>query len=113
MPRLSNPNSGKPYDRVIKDLQGNEVYGIRNEHQTDEEIVHIPTGRSNQTYYQPEMVLNPEGCDHSFKVTSMATREVECSKCFYQTTFHPALNYTEENGHSFITLKDKKYPIFH
>lgn len=111
MPQIPNPNQSKPFDRVIKDQNGNDLYGIRNEHTRDEEIVHIPTQRSNQQYWQPEMVLNPEGCEHAFVITNMGKREVECTKCHVETTFHAGVNYIEEDGKAFIQLHTGRFPV--
>lgn len=109
--QLPNPNNDKPFDRVIKDAQGNEIWGIRAEHSGDEEIVHIPTGKSNMSYWKPEMVLNPEGCEHIFYLYNVGRREIECSVCHLTTAFIPGVNYSEENGQAFVTLKGKKYPV--
>ena len=107
--RLPNPNSNKPYERTLDDGQGNPVWGIRNEGTPDEEIVHIPTGRSNQAYYQPEKVLDPSGCAHQFVITDMGKREVECRKCHWATTFIMGVNLVEEGEKAFIVLKGQKY----
>jgi hypothetical protein len=111
MSQLPNPNSSNPYERVIKDQNGEELYGIRNEHTPEEEIVHIPTSRSNQQYWQPEKVLDPTGCKHTFQITSVSKREIECSKCHFETTIHLGINYTEVKGKGYIVLNDKKYPL--
>lgn len=103
--KLTNPDEGKKFDRVAGE------YGYRKEGTRDEEIVHIPTGRSNQAYYQPEMVMNPEGCDHDFVLTSIGMREVECSRCHYGITFHAGINYTEREGTSYITLHGTEFPV--
>ena len=109
--RLSNPNSNKPFDRVTNDLNGNPEYGYRNEHTPDEEVVHIPTGHSNQSFHQPEIVMNPEGCKHEFIVYDIGKREVECSHCHMCTSFIPGINLFESNGKISIKIKGKKYPV--
>ena len=109
--RLPNPNQGQPFQRVIKDSQGNDLYGIRAEHTPDEEIVHIPTQRSNQAYHRPETVLDPTGCEHSFVITSIGRREVECERCQLGTTFVPGVNYTEWEDGPRIVLGPRSYPV--
>lgn len=111
MSQLPNPNQGKPYDRVIKDAQGNEIYGIRGEHTDNEEIVDVRTGRSNMAYWQPEMVLNPEGCQHHFFISDIGHREVECTRCKLATTFHPGINFREENGLPEFQFRGQWYPL--
>lgn len=106
---LPNPNDGKPYGRVLKDTNGEDVWGIRNEHTPNEEIVHIPTGQSNQRYWKPEVVLNPEGCQHEFFITDIGRREVECRNCHFATSFIVGVNYSDDPPQ--FTLKGKKYPI--
>ena len=86
-------------------------YGIRNEHTSEEEIVYLPTGNSNQTYYQPEVVLNPEGCDHSFKLTNIGKREIECEKCQYSSSFVLGNNAEEANGSIVVKLRNKEYIV--
>lgn len=109
--RLPNPNENQPFDRVSKNAQGLPEWGYRHEGTPDEEIVHIPTNRSNQTYYQPQRVLYPEGCEHTFHVIDMGKREIECSRCQWATSFHPAHNYQESDGQGYVTILGHPYPI--
>lgn len=110
--KLPNPNAQQNYDRVAQDRNGTDLYGYR---MVDglEEIVHLPTGESNMQYHQPEMVLNPEGCEHTFKVVDMGKRELECSNpnCRLMTSFHPAVNFLEEEGKAYVLLNRKQYEI--
>lgn len=108
--RLANPHEGKSFDRIDKDRNGEPEYGYRHV-DGSEEIVHIPTGRSNTTYYQPEKVLDPTGCDHIFQLEDMGKREVYCSTCQLPTAFIVGINVSEENGSLFIIYKGKSYPI--
>ena len=108
--RLPNPPADRPFDKVIRDDKDNPLYGIRNEYTPEEEIVHVPTGRSNHVYYQPEKVLNPEGCEHEFVVTDLGKREIECTKCTYGTTFVAGVNYFEDPDPR-VVLNKKSYPI--
>ncbi len=75
------------------------------------ETVDLKSGVSDSKYWQPEKVLDPSGCVHEFEVTSLGKREVECSKCSLGTTFHPGLNYLEENGKSFIIIRNTRYQL--
>lgn len=102
--KLPNPNDGKPYDRVVKDEDGNSLYGYRNEGTGEEEIVHIPTNVSNHRYYKPEVVLNPEGCDHIFEVIDIGKREVECKRCHLTTSFVPGVSFQESGNSAKILL---------
>jgi len=111
MSQLPNPNSGKPFDRIIKDQNGQDLYGIRNENTSEEEIVHIPTNQSNHKYWKPEKVLDPTGCKHEFTITDIGKREVECLNCHLGTTFIVGVNFSETKGKTYITLKGKKYPV--
>jgi hypothetical protein len=108
--RLPNPNEGKPYDRVITDASGNPIYGIRAEHTRDEEIVDLKSGQSNQTYYSPEIVLNPLGCSHIFKIIDIGKREVEC-RCGLMTSFIAGINFEEKNGKASIRIQQGTYPV--
>ncbi len=109
--KLPNPNDGKPFDRVLKDENGKEVYGIRKEHTPEEEIVHIPTNRSTQQYWKPEMVMNPEGCNHEFIITSVGKREIECPKCHFATTFIVGVNFFEKNKKLSVKIRNRFYSV--
>lgn len=135
MGQLPSPNQGKKFKKV----EGSEGYYYDESHKqmvteykpidpnkpnlgvTEEqkiidvphnpEVIDLRTGASNSQYWQPEMVMNPSDCDHEFFVTHLGKREIECSKCQYGTTFHPAINFFEDNGHPSILLKNRYYPI--
>jgi hypothetical protein len=112
MAQLPNPNSSKPFDRVAKNLSGEDEYGFR---QVDgqEEIVHIPSGRSNMTYYQREMVLNPSACPgHEFRLVDVLKREIECSRCFWSTSAH-INDFRETDGQLFVTVNKQEYPVIY
>jgi len=109
--QLPNPNDGKPFDRIVKDAQGNDLYGYRKEHSPDEEIVYIPTQRSNQTYHQPEPYISPEHCPHDWHFTSVGKREVECKNCGLPTSFVVGVNYKEEQGDPWFCFKKTWYKI--
>jgi hypothetical protein len=111
MSQLPNPNSSKPYDKVIKDDNDQELWGIRDENTSEEEIVHIPTGMSNHKYYKPEMVLDPSRCKHEFTIVNMGKREVECDHCHLGTSFVVGVNTFEVNGKISILIGGKKYPL--
>ena len=100
--QLPNPNQNKPFDRVSGD------YGYRNEGTPDAEIVHIPTGKSNQTYYQPETVLDTKGCKHVFKIADIGKREIACKKCGWETTFHAGVMEVKK-GKEYVILQEKPY----
>jgi hypothetical protein len=105
MSQLPNPNQGKPFDKVYKDEQGKPVWGERGE-----EIVHIPTGKSNQSYYKPETVVNSAGCKHEFNVSDMGKREIMCRKCSLETTFHAGA-MKKIRGKDYVILQNKSYLI--
>lgn len=111
MSKLPNPNSGKRYDRVSNNIKGEPEFGYRNEGTSDEEVVHIPSGHSNQTYWKPEMVMDPTGCSHEFEITDIGKREVECIHCHLPTSFNAGINYQEIDGKSTILIKNNAYPI--
>lgn len=108
--RIANPFNNRPFERIDKDKNGNEEYGYRIVDGI-EEIVHLPTGRSNMTYYEPEKVTHFDGCNHEFRIINIGLREVECRLCEYQTLFHPAINFKEVEGKAYITLKNTDYPV--
>jgi hypothetical protein len=108
---LPNPNQNQPYSRVLKDQAGNETYGIRAEHTPDEEIVDLRTGQSNMRYWKPEMVLDPSGCEHEFKVIDIGSREVECAKCHWPVSFHASENFRETQGKAEIRILGTWYPL--
>jgi len=108
--KIPNPNSDAPYDNVIKDHDGTLLYGERGIG-NDKEIVNLKTGESNQNYYIPHIVFNPEGCSHTFNVNHMGKREVECSKCHLITTFIPGLTTTDIHGNCLIQFNSSKYPL--
>lgn len=109
--RLPNPNGNKPFDKIIKDKEGNSLYGVRAENTPDEEMVYIPTGKSNHAYYKPEVVMNPEGCKHYFILTNVGRREIECSNCNYSTSFIIGVNFFERKGTPYFKQKGKTYKI--
>lgn len=113
--RIPSPTHNLPYDKVIEETSPDgtkhPLYGIRNPNTTQEEIVHLDSGNSNQSYYIPDMVLNPEGCDHDFIMTHIGKREIECSKCNYATSFILGVNASEKNGNCFVTHKGRVYKI--
>jgi hypothetical protein len=76
------------------------------------ETIDLRTGQSNSKYWEPEMVVNPQGCMHDFTFTSVGKREIECSNgCGFETTFHPGINYKEEGGRATVILKGVRYPL--
>jgi hypothetical protein len=109
--KIPGPKTGQRYDRIIKDQNDNPIYGIRNEHSSDEEIVHIPSGTSNSNYYIPEPYLTPIEHQHDFVIVDMAKREIQCKVCNFHTSFVVGINFVEENEQAFVILKDKKYPV--
>lgn len=110
LPRLPHPNAGRSFDRVAKDQNGDPEYGFRGTG-VDEEIVHIPTGQSNQDYWQPEVYLDPTNCDHRFFVTDVGKREIECSGCRLMTSFHAGVNFFEESGSATVRIAGKHWPV--
>ncbi len=76
-----------------------------------EEVVHIPTNRTNMQYWQPEAVLDPSNCSHQFSLVDVGKREVECSGCGYTTSFIVGVNYREESGIGYIKVKQGEYPV--
>lgn len=110
MAQLPNPHSDRPFDEVRKDANGEDEWGIR---QLDgvEEIVHIPTNKSNVKYWQPEPVVKPQGCEHQFRLVDVGAREVICDNCNLATTFHVGVNYYEQKGQPYFTMRGKSYPI--
>jgi hypothetical protein len=106
MARLANPNQNRPFEEISRDAQGNEEYGKRGE-----EIVHIPSGRSNMAYHQLETVMDPTGCEHRFFVTNIGSREIECERCHWATTFHPGINHHEVDGRHTVTIQGQSYEI--
>jgi len=75
------------------------------------EIIDTRTGESNSKYWQPEKVLDPEGCDHDFVITNVGKREAECSKCKLPTNFHIGSAFREEDGKYFLTYHEAEYPL--
>lgn len=110
MAQLPNPHENTKFDEVRKGAQGDPEWGVRKV-DGHEEIVFIPSGRSNIQYWQPEAVMKPEGCQHEFTVVDVGHREVLCNLCNYATTFHVGINYVEDNGEPYIILRDKQYRI--
>lgn len=108
--RIANPNSSLPFETVTKGMQGQDEYGFRIVDGI-EEVIHIPSGKSNMNYYIPEVVTRYGDCTHVFKVVNMGLREVECQNCNLLTSFHPAVNYREENGNAYIILNHKEYEL--
>lgn len=108
---LPSPTANQPFDRTLKDQAGRETHGIRHEHTPDEEIVDLRTNQSNQRYWKPEKVLDPSGCKHTFQVTDIGAREVECAKCHWPVTFHPSLNFREAKGKAEIRILGAWYPL--
>jgi len=112
MGKITNPNEKMPYERVDKNEQGQEQYGYRTVDGL-EEIVHIPSGKSNMTYHIPQSVMNAEGCYHVFLVSDIGRREVACrnQQCGLTTTFHGGNSYREEAGKGYITFNHKEYEV--
>lgn len=108
--KLPNPNTNIPFSRVITDQEGNKEWGYRTV-DGQEEIVHIPSNRSNMEYWQLEPVLSPENHTHSFIFTDIAKREIECESCHYPTSFNAGTEYFEDNGAAFVVIKKRKYPV--
>lgn len=110
--RITNPYKDIPYERVAKDRFGNDEYGYRTVDGV-EEIVHLPTDRSNMEYHVPEVVTHYDNCEHVFRVVNMGIREVECTnvQCRLLTSFHPAVNFKEVDGKAFIILNRREYPL--
>ena len=109
MSQLPNKGSDIPFERISKDINGEPEYGFRKIDGV-EEVVHIPSGRSNSQYWQREMVQNPEGCDHRFIIENVNKREILCQNptCSLGFTFHVNDLIEDSNGLS-IVYKDKKY----
>jgi len=109
--QLLHPNPNQPFERVDKDAQGREAYGYRIV-DGQEEIVHIPTGKSNMRWHKPEMALDPSSCPgHKFIIIDMGKREVECLNCHWQLSFNVATDYLEKEGKGYLTIKGQTFPI--
>lgn len=108
--QLPNPNDNKPFERIDKDAEGQPLYGRRTV-DGQEEIVHIPTNRSNMQYHQPEVVMDASKCLHHFAITHIGKREIECLRCGLSTTFNVGVTYTEENGRKYFWLHGKWHPV--
>lgn len=108
--QITNPNSDKPYDKVYKDHNGDPIYGIR-KIDGAEELVNIKNGQSNMNYYQPEKVLDPSNCNHTFKIIDIAKREAECTQCRLGTSFVVGMSLIELPNEMQIIINNKKYPI--
>lgn len=102
--QLPHPEPNKKFDRVQGDYGYRETFG-------EEEIVHIPTGKSNMMFHKPETVLSPQGCKHSFQLIDVGKREVECENCHWAFSFHAGRNYHEEDGKGYVTIKNKNYLV--
>lgn len=109
--KIANPQAGQKFDVVYKDHMGNPTYGVRNPNTADEEIVHIPSNKSNQNYYIPDVVLDPTGCEHDFIVTDVNKREIECNKCQYESSFVLGVNAEERDNKLQVILNKKTYSI--
>lgn len=108
--KINNPNQGIPFDSVSKNKDGEDEYGYRTIDGL-EEVIHIPSGKSNMNYYVPEVITRYGDCTHLFKIVNMGIREVECRNCQLITSFHPAVNFKEENGKAYIKLNGREYEI--
>lgn len=108
---IPNPDQDKPFNRIIKDKDNNPVYGIRNEHSANEEIVYIPTGKSNVQYHKPEMVIDPTGCNHDFVLYDQGKREIECYTCHLATSFIVGVNVVEDKSGIKIRYNNRSYPV--
>lgn len=106
MAEIANPNANAPFERIDTDQSGEPLYGYRGQ-----EIVHIPTNTSNMRYWQPEVVMSPEGCDHDLQIVDVGKRELECSMCGWSTTFHPGINYSEPDGVPTFTFRNTQYKL--
>jgi hypothetical protein len=131
MAQLPSPYANRPFTKVeghlgyhytdshteIVPALGQDEYGRTIEtSQTveiphDPEVVNIHNGVSNSQYWQPELVLNPEGCQHQFVVTDIGLRELECLHCHIATSFHAGRNVVEEQGQAYVVFHNKRYPI--
>lgn len=76
----------------------------------DAEIIDLETGESDSKYWQPETVLNPEGCSHVFALVDVGKREVQCKKCTLSTTIHLGIN-VRENPSLQVNLQSHWYPV--
>lgn len=109
--QVSNPNNNKDFENVYKNAGGSPEWGVRHSDDGVKEWVHIPSGKSNHTYIQPDVVMDPTGCVHVFEVENIGKREVYCPMCGFATTFHAGINYFEENGESHIVIREKRYKL--
>ncbi len=107
--KIDNPYENKKFDTVAKDKEGNDEYGFRTVDGV-EEVVHIPSGKSNMTYYSPQPVLRPEGCAHVFNEVNGGLREYVCNKCNYGLTAH-ITQLNDLQGTLFVTVGDVNYPV--
>lgn len=106
---LPNPNQNTPFERVDKDKYGQDEYGYR---KVDgiEEIVHIPTGKSNMSYHKPEVVTHFENCEHVFDWVNKGLREIECMHCHYPMTFLVS-DFIEVDGKPYVLINKRSFPI--
>lgn len=107
--KINNPYQTLPFEKVTNDKQGQQEYGFRTVDGL-EEVVHIPSGKSNMNYYVPEKVLNPEGCNHVFNVINIGLREIECGGCKLTTSFHPT-SLKESDGKIMVVINKREYEI--
>lgn len=114
--QLPNPLKDKPFDEVLKEANPDptkepiDKWGVRHTNGGDE-IVDLTTGQSNTKYWKPEMVINPQDCNHVFHLIDVLKREIECEKCTFSTNFIVGINFIEKKDKLFIRLQNKKYPI--
>lgn len=73
------------------------------------EIPISPDIEGNTKYWQPDMVVDPSGCNHVFFITDIGKREIECENCHWGFGFHVGRNYHEEDGQGYVTIKGKNY----
>lgn len=102
--KISSPNESQPFDRVADECGYRTVDGL-------EEIVHMPTGRSNMSYHQPEITLNAKGCKHHFKIENIRKREFRCTKCRWGVTVRVD-HIDEKDTEMFINLHQGRYKVY-
>ncbi len=133
--QIPSPNKGKKFTSIV----GNEGLYYENSHQEqitvlepidpqeprlgsrpvvkiievpeNPEVVNLQTGESNSQYWKPELILDPEGCEHEFVPVDLGKREVQCKHCNMGLIFHVGLNYKEVDGQPYITLNKYDYPL--
>lgn len=109
MSQLVHPEQKTSYDKVVNDAQGNPLYGYRTV-EGQQEIVHIPTGKSNMTFHKPEQATKTYDHEHAFRVENMGSREFICNGCDWAITVH--ISQIEENKEGqFLKLKQGRFKV--